>query len=561
MATADVSMADSPAHRVDRRVNGSPPPTQSKRDKRRQMLADRLASLSEKLSKDRDQAYREQLHKLQIDTTLVMRVDPYVDRPFDGFELDQQRLPQLNGDADSHSGPQTLLDRAGPKFSEWMEKVQDLVEQRDYALTKYKFDYEKKTSEFLTTHAFKIECANREYRSLSQTLRDRLINTIMSKKTRLNKEKEALEISDASALLLHPNQFSITNPASPGGAHTKRATRQRREAEDTGFENRKRKRNNNNNEDDGSPAPQRRPFDASGTTALWQTDRLASRKATGTVYSIDKLFTDKELTMASSAATLAARKYILTHKPPLDENGRPIKSPDSSDSGAGDNEENDGSDSIPSAPMMERNVSHATRSARGGANNPNFMDDKLMGMEMLANFDFAGNFDRMLAADPKLPATFPTTYIKGNKLEYNVPSTLNSDDVHGDLMVMQALRQYDETHGVGSNFSVENGSRKLLEAASMPAQDRRWVAYLQGERPSENQVRKQLGLPVLSDVVEPVMSDRAGTPKPGHAGTPGPSPSKGAALGGVPMSRQSSANGVPMSRSSSRKGPRGGRGG
>jgi hypothetical protein len=102
------------------------------------MLADRLASLSEKLSKDRDQAYREQLHKLQIDTTLVMRVDPYLDRPFDGFELDQLRLPQLNGDTDSHSGPQTLLDRAGPKFSEWMEKVQDLVEQRDYALTKYK---------------------------------------------------------------------------------------------------------------------------------------------------------------------------------------------------------------------------------------------------------------------------------------------------------------------------------------------------------------------------------------------------------------------------------------
>jgi hypothetical protein len=411
----------------------------------------------------------------------------------------------------------------------------------------------------LATHAFKVETANREYRALSQTLRDRLINVIMSKKTRLNKEKEALEISDASALLLHPNQFSITNPASPGGAHGKRTTRQRRDMDDIAFE--KKRKRNNNNDDDGSPAPQRRALDASGTTPLWQTDRLASRKATGTVYSIDKLFTDKELSMTSSAATLAARKYILTHKPKLDGHGRPIKSPDGSDSGAGENDGDDGSDSVPSAPMMERNVSHATRSARGGANNPNFVDDKLMGMEMLASFDFAGNFDRMLAADPKLPPSFPSTYIKGNKLEYNVPSTLSADDVHGDLMVMQALRQYDETHGVGSNFSVENGSRRLLEAASMPAQDRRFVAYLQGERPSENQVRKQLGLPILSDVVEPVMAERAGTPKIGHGGTPGPSPSKGAALGGVPMSRQSSANGVPMSRSSSRKGGRGGRGG
>lgn len=412
----------------------------------------------------------------------------------------------------------------------------------------------------MATHAFKIETANREYRALSQTLRDRLINVIMSKKTRLNKEKEALEISDASALLLHPNQFSITNPASPGGAHGKRATRQRRELEDMAFENKKRKRNANN-DDDGSPAPQRRALDAAGTTPLWQTDRLASRKATGAVYSIDKLFTDKELGMTSSVATLAARKYILTHKPKLDEHGRPIKSPDGSDSGAGDNDDIDGSDSAPSAPMMERNVSHATRSTRGGAGNPNFMDDKLMGMEMLANFDFAGNFDRMLAADPKLPPTFPSTYIKGNKLEYNVPTTLNAEEAQGDMMVMQALRQYDEAHGVGSNFSVDNGSRKLLEAASMPAQDRRFVAYLQGERPSENQVRKQLGLPPLSDIVEPVMAERAGTPKPGQGGTPGPSPSKGLALGGMPMSRQSSANGVPMSRSSSRKGGRGGRGG
>ncbi|KAK3902953.1 Sds3-like-domain-containing protein [Staphylotrichum tortipilum] len=557
MATTDVTMADAPSQRPDRRVNGSPPPTQSKRDKRRQMLSDRLMSLSDKFNKDRDQAFREQLHKIQIDTTLIMRVDPYADRPLDSFEQDQQRLQQLNGDADALSGHQTLLDRAGPRFSKWMEQIQDLVEQRDYAVAKYKFDYEKKNSELLSTHAFKTETANREYRALSQTLRDRLINVIMSKKSRLNKEKEALEISDSSALLLHPSQFSLANPSSPGGAHGKRATRQRRDVEDMTFENKKRKRIN---DDDGSPAPQRRALDASGTTPLWQTDRLASRKATGTVYSIDKLFTDKELGMASSAATLAARKYILTHKPKLDEHGRPIKSLDESDSGAGDNDE-DGSDSVPSAPMMERNVSHATRSARGGANNPNFMDDKLMGMEMLANFDFPGNFDRMLAADPKLPPTFPSTYIKGNKMEYNVPTTLNAEDLQGDMMVMQALKQYDETHGVGSNFSVENGSRTLLEAASMPAQDHRFVAYLQGERPSENQVRKQLGLPILSDVVEPVMSERAGTPKLGVGGTPGPSPAKGAALGGVPMSRQSSANGVPMSRTSSRKGGRGGRGG
>ncbi|KAJ4307015.1 hypothetical protein N0V88_000389 [Collariella sp. IMI 366227] len=542
MATIEVTMADA-SHRSDRRVNGSPPPTQCS------PTASPL--FSEKLSNDKDRRFREQLHRIQVDTQLVMRIDPYSLETLD-LEDDHLRMDQLNGtDGDS----QASFKRSGPKFSTFIEKLGDLCEQRDYALTKYKFDFEKKTSEYLSTHAFKVETANREFRALSQTLRDRLINVIVNKKSRLSKEKEALEISDASALLLHPNQFSITNPASPGGPHGKRATRQRREMEDMAFENKKRKRNNN--DDEGSPAPQRRALDASVTTPLWQTDRLASRKTTGAAYSLDKLFTDKELSLTSTAATLAARKYILTHKPKLDENGHPIKSPAGSESGAGDDDENGGSE-VPSAPMMERNVSHATRSARGGANNPNFMDDRLMGMEMLANFDFPGNFDRMLAADPKLPPTFPSTYVKGNKFEYNVPTTLNADDVHGDMMVMQALKQYDETHGVGSNFSVDNGSRKLLEAASMPAQDHRFVAYLQGERPAENQVRKQLGLPILSDVVEPVMSERASTPKPGIGGTPGPSPAK---LGGVPMSRQSSANGAPMSRTSSRKGGRGGRGG
>ncbi|KAK3946327.1 Sds3-like-domain-containing protein [Diplogelasinospora grovesii] len=570
MATSDSTMVDAPAKNVGRA--NSPPPTQSKRDKRRQMLAERLASLTEKCSRDRDQSYREQLQKIQIDTSLVMRIDPYVDRPLDGFEEDQKKLAQLNGDADDHQGPRTLLEMAGPKFSKWMENVQDLVEQRDYTLTKYKFDFEKKTSEYLSTQAYKIETANREHKALASTLRDRLINTITSKKYRLNKEKEALEISDASALLLHPNQFSITNPASPGGTHSKRATRLRRDAEEIpGMDGRKRKRNNNN-DDDGSPAPQRRALDPSSTTPLWQTDRITNRKTTGPVYSIDKLFTDKELSMAYNAAAVAAHKYLLTHKPKINEHGQVISSPSGSDSGSGDQDEQDGSDSVPSAPMMERNVSHATRSARGGANNPNFSDNQLMGMEALANFNFPGNFERMVAADPKLPPTFPSQYVKGHakQSDFNTPTALGADDTNNDLMVMNALRQYNDEHGVGANFSTENGSRKLLEAVSEPVRNQRFVTYLQGDRPNENLVRKNLGLPLVvepehrsNDLPPNLGPDVLGTPsKTGRSGTPmGQSPAKGLggptsapALGGVSMSRQSSANGAAMSRSSSRKG-------
>jgi hypothetical protein len=392
------------------------------------------------------------------------------------------------------------------------------------------------------------------------------MNAITAKKLRLNKEKEALEISDASALLLHPNQFSLANPSSPGGTHGKRATRLRRDMDDMPglAENKKRKRNQA--EDDGSPAPQRRALDPANTTPLWQGDRLANRKATGPIYSIDKLFTDKELSMTYNAAAIAAHKHILLHKPRVDENGQLVSSPEFSDSGTGENDEQDGSESLPSAVPMERNVSHATRSARGV---PNFTDDKLMGLEGLANFDFPQNFQKILGADPKLPPTFPSTYVKGHakQSDFNTPTALGQDDVNGDLMVMNVLKQYDEQHGRGSNFESNNGSRSILEAVAQPARDNRYAAFLQGDRPEENAVRRRLGLPI---VVQPQKSGDASssldtTPsKMARSGTPLQTPGKGLTasgvsnnlshMGGVSMSRQSSASGAPMSRSSSRKG-------
>ena len=399
------------------------------------------------------------------------------------------------------------------------------------------------------------------------------MNTIAAKKFRLNKEKETLEISDASALLLHPNQFSLAHPSSPSGTHGKRATRLRREMDEIPSLIDSKKRKRLPGEDDGSPVPQRRALDPANTTPLWQGDRLASRKVTGSVFSIDKLFTDKELSMTYNAAAVAAHKHILLHRPRLDEHGRIISSPTGSDSGAGDNDDQDGTDSAPSAVPMERNVSHATRSGRGAAN---FADDKLLGLEALANFDFPHNFQRMLGADPKLPPTFPSTYVKGHtkQSDFNTPTALGQDDVNSDLMVMNVLKQYDQQHGPGSNLESSNGSRAILETVAVPAQDNRYVAFLQGPRPAESDIRHRLGLPSGGSTGGPSprkgsgpapgpTHEGGGTPsKTGRGATPMASPAKGlsvsggpsAQLGGTSMSRQSSASGAPMSRSSSRKG-------
>lgn len=413
--------------------------------------------------------------------------------------------------------------------------------------------------QYHNVHIHKLETAKREHKALSQTLRDRLMNTITSKKFRLNKEKEALEISDASALLLHPNQFSLTNPASPGGPHTKRTTRLRREIDEIPglLDNKKRKRNPG--DDDGSPAPQRRALD---TTPLWQSDRLVNRKTTGPVYSIDKLFTDKELSMTYNAAALAAHKHILTHKRKLDEDGLLVASPADSESGSGDHED---SESLPSAPAMERNVSHATRSARGG---PNFTDDKLMGLEALSALDFPQHLEKMLGNDPKMPPAFPSTYVRGHTkvADYVQPTPLPPDEANKDWMIMNVLKQYDEQHGLGANLDSKAGSRSILEAVAHPARENRYAAYLQGERPALNDIRQRLGLPVVIEPEKPVSApaiERIGTPSKIRSATPGESPIKprgGAGptsapmMGGTSMSRQSSASGAPMSRSSSRKG-------
>ena len=60
---------------------------------------------------------------------------------------------------------------------------------------------------------------------LAATIRERLIASIQQRTGRLKREKEQLDLSDSNAMLLHPNQYSIGNPASPGGPQAPRKTR------------------------------------------------------------------------------------------------------------------------------------------------------------------------------------------------------------------------------------------------------------------------------------------------------------------------------------------------
>jgi hypothetical protein len=118
----------------------SPPPTasQSKRDRKRQVLLDRLAAMNEKFQRDRDTTYREQLQKIQLDTNLVQRFDPYDQRALEIISDLQKEHKESQAPTVNAESARSLLDMAGPKFLSFIEEVEDLIEVRDFQLTQSK---------------------------------------------------------------------------------------------------------------------------------------------------------------------------------------------------------------------------------------------------------------------------------------------------------------------------------------------------------------------------------------------------------------------------------------
>lgn len=535
MAANDPAAPTNMGGRSDRR---SPPPAaHSKRDRKRQALMERLSSMTDKFHRERDMTYRDQLQKIQFDINLVQRFDPYDPKILQVIAELQREHTNTQGPPVNAEDARSLLDMAGIRFSDFMAEIEDLVEIRDFQLTQSKNEYERRLREYKNTYAYKVETAKREHKALTSTLRDRLINTLTHKKNRLNREKEVLEINDSNALLLNPNQFSLTNPASPGGPHGKRATRLRKDADDLQMYSDNKKRKRNANDDDGSPVPTRRALDNHNTTPLWQSEKArAAAKQNGPVYSIDKLFTDKELSLNYNTAALAAHQYILRNRV----NGGGL-SPEDSDSGNGDANDHD-ADSQPSAPAMERSVSHATRSNRGGATH-NFIDDKILGVEGVANFE-VNNLDILHSQEPpKMPPPVPQQYLKPypRTADQNFPVPLSNDDIMSDLSVMGYFKQYDAAHKPGAHLDNPAGMRKVLAAVATPYQNSQYVAFTSAPREDPEHVRDSLGLPAISSLRD--------QPSPANA----TAATSVAALSSaaVPMSRQSSAGGVAMSRQGS----------
>jgi Sds3-like len=107
-------------------------PQQSKRDKRRTQLQDRLHDLTVTFSQNRDSQFRQQLHALQCDMTLINNADPYEMSPLpDSPEEIAQLIETTVGGGKFGKEMATI---SGSWYSRFVQEINEVKEDRDVEL-------------------------------------------------------------------------------------------------------------------------------------------------------------------------------------------------------------------------------------------------------------------------------------------------------------------------------------------------------------------------------------------------------------------------------------------
>lgn len=313
-------------------------------------------------------------------------------------------------------------------------------------------------------------------------------------------------MSDSNAMLLHPNQFSIGNPASPGGPQAPRKTRRTGhkfgDAEELAAANEhKRKRKLFEDQDNDSPGASGRVEMGVGSPFREAKARTVNAQFESSAYSLERLFTEKELNMAMNQATTAASHFFAkmknTEATPQEAatngNTNGTNGEHASENGDAMDQDQD-SDEVPGATDMARQHSsnpHATRGATRSALNPT----AAIVSGQIPPFIYNPPFVLDAKIFQKINASAPP------------PPSLSAHDVEQDLKLMLREARPDD-----------DLNEKLLQAACHPVKARDY----------------QVQPPNFSEPVNEMTSALRSTAPHLEVGT---------GLGGVPMSAQSSAAG------------------
>jgi hypothetical protein len=404
-------------------------------------------------------------------------------------------------------------------------------------------------SELVAADAYRKKLAALEHHALSSTLRDRLINSVTNKKNRLSRDRETIEIGESNALLLHPSQFGRANPASPGGMHSKRTTRHRRDAEEIPNFAEGNKRKRKACDSDESPAPNRQRIEHGSSTSLWwfgDKNAMHITQVDSALYSIEKLFTEKELAMTYNQAALAAHRYMQRHQPYAEDvdptpNGKSESGSEHEKAvtAAGEVDLNDDAESTVGGADMARQFSHATRSTRG-ALIPNYVTG--LGIDALGDLNYPGNIEALTRQIPKMPPFLASVmqkgYVKGDAA--NQPSGLTTDEANAELDIIRRGRLYNDNAGFGRNLELDNGGKPLLEAVATPKRYEYWVksdnkGFLDSKGFLTSNLREELaGGEPMSKQSSRGMSDMGGTPMSRQNTGEGGTSSRGRRLKPIP---------------------------
>lgn len=124
--------------------------SQSKRDRKRQALIERLSAMTDKLQRDRDLTYRDQLQKIQYEVGLVQRFDPYDTNALENAAELLEEYKRAQGTPVHADGARSLIDMAGIRFPDFIDEVEDLIEIRDFQLVQSKVSRAQKKSTIYT---------------------------------------------------------------------------------------------------------------------------------------------------------------------------------------------------------------------------------------------------------------------------------------------------------------------------------------------------------------------------------------------------------------------------
>jgi len=386
---------------------------------------------------------------------------------------------------------------------------------------------------------------------------------VTKKRDRLLREKEQMDIADSNSMFLHPSNFSMNVPASPGGIHSNRKTRHTRHrlgdvAEDLANERGRKRKAPADDEGNESPVPGFRSLgnDGYGGNSPFHDQRAKALYAQqeAPAYSIERIFTDKELAHATNLAQFATQKFFLEQQQGHKNGSNGLTNGDapsipsidgSAEIALGatnptiEHDEAGGAAPVMSpmpsqsaAPEMERTVSyHATRGATK-ANPLSFLSEAA---EALSSAPPLTNPNRFL------PVIVPITKTdKGAP----APPAMRNEDIADDLALMMAEDDHSSKRGANSHGEDQDDVHTLR------------TRYL------EQACREQIGsqpfrLPLTE--VGPAMI-KEGVARPAHFGFADPASFPNGVKEGVPAP-SSAANlhslasalrgGEPMSRATS----------